>query len=89
MGKGLQKGQTNNPNGRPKGVANKITKELRNLLKSIIAKELETLPEQLESLPAKDRIELIVKLMAYVLPKIDTVVPQWGESSNYDFIDNF
>ncbi|MBF0260090.1 MAG: hypothetical protein HQK62_14900 [Desulfamplus sp.] len=79
MARGLSKGQTNNPNGRPKGTPNKITKELRETLKSIIANELETLPEQLSTLEPKDRIELIVKLMAYVLPKVDTVVPQWGE----------
>lgn len=78
------KGVSNNPNGRPKGAANKVTKELRAILKTIIAAELETLPEQLKELEPKDRLDIIIKLMAYCLPKVDSVQPSYGEPMQFD-----
>ncbi len=33
---GLPKGTTNNPNGRPKGQPNKITAEVKDLLKDLV-----------------------------------------------------
>ena len=58
---GLQKGQTNNLNGRPKGQPNKLTKELRTILKDILFDEIQLLPNHLEALKKKDRIELVIK----------------------------
>ena len=52
---------------------------MRAILKSIIANELETLPETLEKMEPEKRLEVILKLIPYVLPKIEPVPMQTGE----------
>lgn len=64
--------------GRIQGTPNKVTKELRDLLKSVIAKELETITERLDLLDPRERLEVTLKLMSYVMPKVQTL------DSSYD-----
>lgn len=71
--------------GRAKGVPNKLTKELRETLKGLISSELEALPSYLEKLNERDRILLILKMMPYVLPKIEQVHYKEGENPLYDW----
>ena len=59
--------------GRQKGTPNKLTKELRSVLKDILYQELEQIQEHLDALNPKERIELLIKLMPYVLPKVTTI----------------
>ena len=59
--------------GRQKGTPNKLTKEIRTVLKDLIYKELDEIKEHLDSLEPKQRIELVIKLMPYVLPKVDSI----------------
>jgi hypothetical protein len=59
--------------GRQKGTPNRLTKELRTLLKDILYQELEQIQERLELLKPKERIELLIKLMPYVLPKTTSI----------------
>jgi len=59
--------------GRQKGTPNRMTKELRVLLKDIIYQELEEVNERFSLLEPKQRIELIIKLMPYILPKVNSI----------------
>ena len=59
--------------GRQKGTPNRVTKELRSLLKDILYQELEQIQEHLETLNSKERVELLIKLMPYILPKVTTI----------------
>ena len=59
--------------GRQKGTPNRITKELRSVLKDILYQELEQLQERLDVLKPRERVELLIKLMPYVLPKVTSV----------------
>jgi hypothetical protein len=59
--------------GRVAGTPNKITIELRRTLKGIVANELESLPETLGDLPPKERLELLIKLLPFCLPKVDSI----------------
>ena len=59
--------------GRQKGTPNKLTKELRSVLKDILYQELEQIQERLDALKPKERVELIIKLMPYVLPKVTSI----------------
>jgi hypothetical protein len=56
-----------------------LTNDLRGKLKSIMQKEIERLPETLESLEPKERINILCKLLPYVFPKVEAVSPQEGE----------
>jgi hypothetical protein len=59
--------------GRIAGTPNKLTKELRTTLKGIIAGEFDALPQTFEQLPAKERLELLIKMLPYCLPKVDSI----------------
>ena len=70
--------------GRERGTPNKLTKELRSILKNILAKELETIPDNLEKLEPKDRLEMTIKLIPYVLPRIETISMNKGEPISWE-----
>ena len=65
--------------GRKQGTPNRLTQDLRNSLKNILADEFEKLPETLDRLEPKDRLEIVVKILPYVLPKIEIVKMMEGE----------
>ena len=59
--------------GREKGTPNRLTKELRSALKDIVYQELEKIEEHLDELEPKERLELVLKLMPYTLPKVKNI----------------
>jgi hypothetical protein len=59
--------------GRQKGTPNRITKELRSLLKDVMYDEIGALQERLDALNPKERVELLIKLMPYALPKVTSI----------------
>jgi len=59
--------------GRQKGTPNKLTKELRFVLKDVLYQELEQIQTYLDTLKPKERVELLIKLMPYVLPKVTSI----------------
>jgi hypothetical protein len=59
--------------GRVAGTPNRITIELRKTLKTVVASELESLPGTLAELPPKERLELLVKLLPFCMPKVDSI----------------
>ena len=56
-----------------------LTNDLRETLKTIMQKEFEKLPETLEALDPKERLNVVCKLMPYIFPKVETVQPTEGE----------
>ena len=58
--------------GRSKGTPNKLTKELRSVLKGVVYNELETIQDKFEHLDPKERLELLIKLLPFVLPKVES-----------------
>ena len=75
----FQPGQSGNPAGRPPGSKNVLTKTIRKRLKAVIDSQIEEMPGLLDDLPARDRLDVIVKLMKYVLPPVTPVPPSSGE----------
>jgi hypothetical protein len=59
--------------GRVAGTPNKVTSELRETLKAIVASELESLPETLEQLQPKERLDLVIKLLPFCMPKVSSI----------------
>ena len=68
--------------GRQKGTPNRITKELRSLLKDVMYDEIVALQERLDALNPKERIE---ELMPYVIPKVTSVSHTTNEPLEWDF----
>lgn len=63
----------------------KTTKEIRTVLKTVINKELLNIETLFEGLPPKERLEIIVKLIPYVLPKVDNVNYSLCEPMDFGF----
>ena len=70
--------------GRQKGTPNRITKELRSLLKDVMYDEIGALQERLDTLNPKERVELLIKLMPYALPKVTSVSHTTNEPLDWD-----
>ena len=67
---GLQKGQTNNKNGRAKGSQNKVTKDLRVWVTDFLNENLEQVQKDFKVLEPKERILFFEKLLKYSLPTL-------------------
>jgi DNA-binding transcriptional MerR regulator len=80
----LLKSQTDRlKNEKPKVEYNKpLTGNIRDTLKEMIQKEFEQLPETLKELEPVERLNVLCKLIPYVLPKVDTVTHKLGEPEN-------
>ena len=59
--------------GRTSGTCNVLTREMREVLKGIISKELKTLPETINALKPEKRIEILLKLLPFVLPHVTPI----------------
>lgn len=55
--------------------------EIRNNLKGFMQNELEKLPKTLEGIEPEKRLNIICKLMPFVMPKVETVDCEKGEQS--------
>lgn len=67
---------TNNPNGRPKGIPNKSTNELRQWISEFIEGQREQIISDWQALEPKDRIIMFEKLMRFVLPTLQATTLQ-------------
>ena len=72
--------------GRKKGTPNRLTSELRIILKDVLYKQLESIEEDLNNLEAQQRVDLIIKLMPYVFPKIQVTSHTINEPIVWDEI---
>ena len=61
-----------------------LTMNLRESLKAIMQNEVERLPETLESLEPKERLNVLCKLMPFVFPKVEAINPKEGEPFSFD-----
>tara|TARA_B110001452_G_scaffold213859_1_gene184659 strand:+ start:174 stop:419 length:246 start_codon:yes stop_codon:yes gene_type:complete len=71
--------------GRKKGTPNRLTKEVRAVLKELVFDEISQVQHHFEKLDPKERIELLIKLMPYVCPKIQTASHSLNEPMDFNF----
>ena len=71
--------------GRQKGTPNRLTKELRTILKNVLYNELDNIEELLDSLEPKERLELVIKLIPFILPKVDKIGHTYNEPFDAGF----
>ena len=63
-----KKGQTGNPNGRPKGTPNKVTAEMKEKIQLFVESNFETIQKDFDNVDAKDRLIIFERLLKYVIP---------------------
>ena len=70
--------------GRKPGTANKLTLELRTLLKNVVHQELELLSDHLTKLDVAERLDLLIKLLHFTVPKVEQINYQEDEPTFWD-----
>jgi hypothetical protein len=68
-GRFLSEGNT----GRKKGTINKTTSEIRDSFQMLLENNIDLLEEDIRSLEPKDRIQLLLSLANYILPKLRSI----------------
>lgn len=61
-----------------------LTTDLRNRLKELFKKELVKFPLYINQLQPKDKMDYLLKMMPYVLPKVENVNHENGEPGEYE-----
>ena len=62
-----------------------MTKELRSVLKDVMHQEIEIIQDHLVQLSPKERVELLIKLMPFVLPKTTNISHTTNEPLDFGF----
>lgn len=65
----IQKGTVLNPQGRPKGSLNKVSADVKELIREYVESELKNAGSLIEKLNPKDRLDILCKLLPYVMTK--------------------
>ena len=65
---GLKKGMTNNKSGRPKGSPNRTSEQLRDVFKTFLETNLETMQADFDKLEPRERLQFIEKVAKIVIP---------------------
>lgn len=69
----FEKGTSGNPEGRPKGSANKISLQLRETITSFLENNFEKVLRDFEVLSPKERIKVYCDLLQFGLPRFQAV----------------
>ena len=60
--------------GRQKGVSNKVTQDVRELLSDVVYNELGNIHELLKFTEQKYRLDFIIKLLPYIIPRYGNII---------------
>lgn len=66
------KGKSGNPKGRPKGKPNKATGSIREFIGMLIDENREQIRADIAVLKPKERLQIIERMMQYILPKMES-----------------
>ena len=89
----FKKGTSGNASGRPKGAKGKLPTTVRDFIKELIDANRDKINRDINALEPKERLDIMVKLFGFVVPKPQSVViqdisPTDGNLSRLADIDN-
>lgn len=58
---------------------------MRAKLKEAVAAEIEAIPERLKGLTNKERLDMLIKLLPFILPKTETVMHDYDETTGFNY----
>jgi hypothetical protein len=70
---GLHKGRTNNPEGKPPGALNKLSKDLRVSITDFLQDHFNEVITEWGKLKGKDKLQFYRELIQYSVPKMQAV----------------
>ena len=82
---GLPKGRTNNPAGRKTGTPNRSTAEIKTAIQNLLDSNIERMEKDLQELTPKERLQVLLKLSDFILPRVQSVAPE-GEGFDHEII---
>lgn len=69
----FEKGISGNPEGRPKGAANKTSLQLRETITGFLENNFDLVVKDFKKLTPKDRVRFYCDLLQYGVPKLQAV----------------
>ena len=84
MAKGIKTG------GRKQGSKNRLTGTVKEMLHLAIKNEIQHLPRTIEMLEPREKVDAIIKLLPYLIPKADQIQTSPGNTmkDTHSFITN-
>jgi hypothetical protein len=82
----FEKGSSGNPQGRKTGTPNKTTKEMRKIIQTSVENYFtkSTINKDIKQLSPKNRIEVMLKMMEFTVPKLKTEEVEKTEKSTFE-----
>ena len=69
----FEKGNSGNPEGRPKGAVNKTSSQLRETITDFLENNFEKIVTDFEGLKPKERVKVYCDLLQYGLPRLQAI----------------
>jgi len=77
----FEKGQSGNPDGRPKGAKDKVNSKIREMVWQFLDDNIEDIQQNYDQLEPKEKLQFFEKLLNYALPRMQaSEIEHWDST---------